>query len=593
MFKRLALICMIAACPTLTTAFELKIASNSLEEELQAVSLIATLENSTSPASAQDVVAAAQADYARFVGLLFDRGYFAPTISIRLNNREASEISSVQPPAKISTVYININTGPSFTLGDVSIGPLAPNTEPLGQFAKHQPATTSGLRESVDDAIEDWRAQGHAKASLKAQNIIANHATTSLDADIQLAPGPQLRFGKLRIDGNDRMRMKRIEEIAGLPTGQVFSPKTIDNVATRLRRTGVFSVVSLNESDTIGANNTIAIDAQFVETKPRRFGFGADISTQQGLGFNAYWLHRNLFGGAERLRIAGEISGLGGDSGGEDFELSLSFGRPATFNEDTDLYATAELASVNEPNYSSDRLSLETGIKRYATERREYTLGFGFEAAETSDIFGDQSYRILTLPLSVTFDYRDDKLDATKGYFAQVQFTPFLNISGTASGARTAIDTRAFYSLGPSKRVTLALRGQLGSVIGPDLADAPADFLFYSGGGGTVRGHDFQSLGVDFGGGNVIGGRSFLGLSGEVRVKTGDKLSVVGFYDLGYVGSEAFPDGKTGEWHSGAGVGIRYDTGIGPVRLDVAVPVSGPDNSSSGAEFYIGIGQSF
>ena len=107
-----------------------------------------------------------------------------------------------------------------------------------------------------------------------------------------------------------------------------------------------------------------------------------------------------------------------------------------------------------------------------------------------------------------------------------------------------------------------------------------------------MRGHDFQSLGVDFGNGDVIGGRSFLGLSGEVRVKTGEKLSVVGFYDLGYIGSEVFPDGNSGEWHSGAGVGVRYDTGIGPVRLDIAVPVDGPDDSK-GVELYIGIGQSF
>jgi translocation and assembly module TamA len=592
MFKRLVSFFLMALWPTFTTAFDLKIATNTLDEELRAISLIAALKGSAAPALPQDVVAAAQADYARLVGVLFDSGYFAPTISILVNNREASEISPVQPPQQISKVDITVVTGKRFTLGAARIGPLAPNTVPQPEFAKQQPASTGILRESVDVAIKDWRSQGYAKAALANQKVTANHANSSLDVDIRLAPGPQLQFGKLRVTGNDRMRTERIEDIAGLLSGQVFSPKTLDSVATRLRRTGVFSVVSLSEGDTIGADATINIEAQLVETKPRRFGFGADISTQEGVGLSAYWLHRNLFGGAERLRIAGEIGGLGGDSGGEDYKLSLDFGRPATFNEDTDFYARAELASVNEPNFSSDRITLEAGIKRYATERREYRLGFGFEAANTADIFGDQSYSILTLPISVTFDYRDDKLDATTGYFAQVRLTPFLNISGTANGLRTAIDTRAFYSLGPSKRVTLALRGQLGSVIGPALADAPADFLFYSGGDGTVRGHDFQSLGVDFGNGDVIGGRSFLGLSGEVRVKTGEKLSVVGFYDLGYIGSEVFPDGNSGEWHSGAGVGVRYDTGIGPVRLDIAVPVDGPDDSN-GVELYIGIGQSF
>ena len=146
-------------------------------------------------------------------------------------------------------------------------------------------------------------------------------------------------------------------------------------------------------------------------------------------------------------------------------------------------------------------------------------------------------------------------------------------------------------ALAVGDKVTLALRGLLGSVAGPDITLAPADFLFFSGGSDTVRGQDYQSLGVDLRPGVTIGGRSFLGLSSEVRVKTGENLSVVGFYDAGYVGEESFYDGS-GEWHTGFGAGVRYDTTIGPIRFDLAVPGSGPGDSS-GVEIYIGIGQAF
>jgi translocation and assembly module TamA len=139
--------------------------------------------------------------------------------------------------------------------------------------------------------------------------------------------------------------------------------------------------------------------------------------------------------------------------------------------------------------------------------------------------------------------------------------------------------------------VTLAFRGLAGSLVGPSIATAPADFLFFSGGSGTVRGQEYQSLGVDLSPGVTIGGRSFLGLSGEVRVQARRKLSVVGFYDAGYIGSESFVDGS-GEWHSGVGAGLRYDTGIGPIRFDLAIPVSGPGDNT-GLEVYIGIGQAF
>ena len=139
--------------------------------------------------------------------------------------------------------------------------------------------------------------------------------------------------------------------------------------------------------------------------------------------------------------------------------------------------------------------------------------------------------------------------------------------------------------------MTFALRGQLGSVYGPTLAESPADYLFYSGGGGTVRGQPYQSLGVDLASGATVGGRSFAGLSAEARWQVRDKIGVVAFADAGYIGAEEFYDGS-GTWQSGAGLGLRYATGIGPIRVDLAVPVSGPETDEN-FQVYIGIGQSF
>ena len=198
---------------------------------------------------------------------------------------------------------------------------------------------------------------------------------------------------------------------------------------------------------------------------------------------------------------------------------------------------------------------------------------------------------MLTLPLGVEFDYRDKELDAQKGYFVKASVTPFLALSGADNGVRTYLDARYFKTFGAARPVTFALRGQLGSVYGPDLSVAPADYLFYSGGGGTVRGQPYQSLGVDLGGGQTVGGRAFLGFSAEARVKVTDVIGLVGFADVGYIGSEEFYDGS-GQWHSGAGFGVRYDTGIGPIRLDMAVPTSGPDTGEN-FQVYIGIGQAF
>ena len=66
----------------------------------------------------------------------------------------------------------------------------------------------------------------------------------------------------------------------------------------------------------------------------------------------------------------------------------------------------------------------------------------------------------------------------------------------------------------------------------------------------------------------------------------------MGFADAGYIGRESFQNGSDGEWHSGAGLGLRYATGIGLIRVDLALPVTGPDDET-GLQFYIGIWQAF
>jgi translocation and assembly module TamA len=136
----------------------------------------------------------------------------------------------------------------------------------------------------------------------------------------------------------------------------------------------------------------------------------------------------------------------------------------------------------------------------------------------------------------------------------------------------------------------VAARIQIGSILGGNLDQITPEYLFYSGGAGTVRGQPYQSLGVPVGA-DTAGGRSLLVASAEIRGRVTEKISLVGFFDAGAVDSNAIVTGDS-EYHSGAGLGIRYDlTGFGPLRFDLAYPVSG--STSEGLQFYIGIGQAF
>ena len=542
----------------------------------------------------QDYVAAARADYRRLLTALYAAGYYSGTISIKVNGAEAASIAPLAAPDRIDSIAITVVPGPLFTFGRAEVAPLAPGTELPDGFAPGEDARADVIRQAASAARTTWRDQGYAKVTVADQQIVARHTEDLLDATVAIAPGPRLTFGPLTITGNEAVRTSAINRIAGLPTGEIYSPDEMTKAAQRLRETGAFDSVSLTEAEEIGPDNTLPITATIAESKPRRVGAGVEYSTVEGIRLSAYWMHRNIFGGAENLRFDAAVAGLGGGTGGIDYSLGTALRIPAIYGADTDLTATAQISREDEPNYLVDKFNTEVLVNRQLTDALEVQIGVGLLTAKEVTDLGTRNYTLLTAPLAATYDKRDSDTNAKNGYYIDVETTPFLALAGGSSGARGYLDGRVYYSFGTDDRFTVAARGQLGTVIGPDETDAPADFLFYSGGSGTVRGQGYKSLGVDRTvNGEVVttGGTSYAGAQLEARVGITKAISIVGFYDYGYVGSSPTPltDGAD---QDGVGLGVRYNTAIGPIRLDVGTPASGDDQFKS-VEVYIGIGQAF
>lgn len=577
-----------------TAAAELRqfyVAGNDgdLREELLAASLVAD-SGQDAPATPRAIVAAAQADYGRLLRVLYANGFYSGVVRIRLDGREAAEMPGFSLPARINSVTVRIDPGPPFRFGAAEIVPLPPQSRPPEGFRRGAVARSTVLQETVDSAVGDWRDAGHAKVKLRDQQLKADHASRTLAARFRLSPGPVVRFGKLRQMTPSAVRAARIQRIAGLPTGQVFSPDEKAAAANRLRRTGAFSSVALSEAETLGPENRMDIELELADEKPRRFGFGAEVSSFEGLALTGFWLHRNLLGGAERFRIEGEVAGIGGQSGGVDYGLEARLDIPAAFRSDIDAFLFAQTEFEDEPTYRSWNSSIGGGVIRTFSDTLTVELGLALRYSETRDAFGKRQFFLATFPGEVIWDKRNNALNPTSGYYLKARATPFADFDRGGGGLRFLADGRAYRSLDEDENFVLAGRLQFGAVMGAPLADLPPDFLFYSGGGGTVRGHPYQSLGVDLGGGNRTGGKAFFGASSELRAKINETIGIVGFVDAGFIGADGFTDG-TGDWHAGAGVGLRYNTGIGPLRLDVAVPISG--STGDGVQVYIGIGQAF
>jgi len=562
----------------------------ALESQLRNASLLVALERDGAEAP-QDYVAAARADYERLLTGLYQAGHYGGTISIRVDGQEAVTLDPLLPRASVGQVELRIEPGPRFSFGRTRVAPVAAATTLPEGFATGNPARSNVIREATRAAIAGWRAEGHALAEPIQQDITANHPARELDVAVRIAPGPVLRYGEIAVTGVERSRPARIRSIAGLRPGDRFDPAAIARAEANLRRTGAFASATVIEGEEANTDETLPIALRIVEQPLRRLGFGAEYSTVSGLTLSSFWLHRNLLGGAERLRIEADITGLAGTTGGIDYGLTASFLRPATFRSDTDFYADLAIEQRDDPQFVERRIMVEAGFIRRIRDEAVVELGLGYRAGEVEDSQGTRRYQVLTLPIAGTRDRRNNEFDATSGYYAHLEIMPFLGLADSGNGVRVYGDGRVYRSFGAEDHVTLALRGQAGAVWGAQAVDVPASFLFFSGGGGTVRGQPFQSLAVDLGGGNEIGGRAFVGAQAEARVGITENIGVVGFYDTGFIGADAFDFGS-GSWQSGAGLGLRYDTGIGPIRLDLAAPASGPD-AGERLEVYLGIGQAF
>ena len=592
-----AVLCLSAAPSLALDAFEFRTpgASDALADRLRAASVVAPLAAAEEP-DPQDLVAAARAEYSRLLGALYDEGHYGGVISVTVDGREAAEIPPLDTPAQVRSVVVEVRPGPSYVFARATAAPLAPGTELPADYAEGAPARTSAIRQAAQAAVTGWRRLGHAKADVTGQRIVADHRANSVASDLRLTPGPRLRYGDIVVRGAERVDEARIVRMTGLTRADpIFSPEELQKAATRLRRSGAFRSVSVTEAETPNADGTIDIIVQLAEERLRRYGLGLEFSTVEGPAVEAFWLHRNLFGGAERLRVDARWSSIGGDqTGGEDYAVSARFTRTGSFGPDTDFAAFAEVEQLNEPDFRSNSVSFELGYTRIASDVLTVGVAAGYRFVSVTEAGNTREFQLLTLPLDATYDSRDDVLNATRGLYGDGTLTPFLGLSETDDGVRFQGDARAYATFGDAVPVTLAGRLQVGSILNARLTRVPNDMRFYSGGGGTVRGQDYQSLGVPFArriAGRPSGGNSFIGLSAEARAAVTDTIGVVAFADFGVVGAEAFPD----DWehsHAGAGLGLRYTTPVGPLRVDVAVPVRG-DAPADDYYLYIGIGQTF
>jgi len=573
-----------------------------LDRALAAASNLADLQDEPPP-SAFGLIRRAEADRARLLEVAHALGWWGAVVEVRL---AGLRLDAIELPERIERAtepveaVVSIEPGPLYTIGMVALVDAEDGTEGLPvdvdlaalDLDAGDPARAEAVVRAQRRLIDQMRSAGHPFAEIPARQVYVDHAQRTMEITFALEPGPQAGLGPVDYDGLERTDADFLRRRVPFEPGARYSPERIDELRRDLASLGVFSSVRVVPDDSLNEEGLLPLTVQVEERPPRFVGFFLRYETDEGFGGRATWGHRNLFGAAERLRLGVEIGGIAGsDYEDYDFRATASFTKPDVLAVDQDLTANLELVDETTDAFERTALLADVGLERKLSDTLTVGGGLAFEQSEITEPESTDTFTLIGLPLFVRIDRSDNLLNPTEGWRLTVTGTPFYNLGDRADWfARLRADVTGYVDFGTEGRTVLAGRIGTGTLFGADAQDVPADRRFYAGGGGSVRGYAFQAVGPEDAFGDPAGGASLLEGSVELRQRFGESFGVVGFVDAGTVTDDLVP--ATDDLRLGAGIGIRYFTGFGPVRADIGVPLN-PDGDDDAFQFYASFGQAF
>ncbi len=573
---------------------------DDLKSTLEATSLLMSEKNSP-PSGEAGLISRAVNDFERLVGRLYMSARYGGTVDISISGvplQEALQTSDL-PDNRPPLVDIKVDAGPLFVFGQVKITVDGVSDE--GNIVSTSPedyglipgetapsvkvvAAETSIRRSFAD-------KGFPKAKITKREIVADHANNELDVNLTVHTGRRASFGPVAVKGAKRTDPAFIISQAAVPVGSTYNPKEIKQAEERLLDLGIFSSVRLVPADAINEDGSLPITIDVSERKRNTLGAGATFSSTEGFGFEGYWERRNLLGKGESLRFDASVGRIGSSSFDDmEYSAKVTFAKPGVFGPKTNFTTSLGAKQENPDPYRSRNATADANLVHKFSEAMTGSLGAEVYFADEEDVYGANSYLLTGIPAQLTYDTRDNILNPTKGVNALLFAEPAYDFKHGNSMFFVKGRASTYYALDEAARFVLAGRVAAGSIFGASNKDIPAARRYFVGGGGSIRGYAYRNVGpkVD---GEVAGGRSFFETSVELRAKVTETIGVVGFIDAGNAFASVYPDFAQ-KLKIGVGAGVRYYTPVGPLRLDVAVPLE-PDEGDPSVAVYVGLSQAF
>lgn len=485
------------------------------------------------------------------------------------------------------TGIYELRYGPQFSIASIDVLPEA--------YKAYLPEDGVSAGQSLDAVqvleaqagLQDALQTGHCYYSLDVGNeVVLDRENAAGDVDFIVEAGAEGTFGPLRFTGNDSVKESYLRKLVPWKEGKCFRHEKIEAYKATLLQSGLFAKADAVLPEAPQENGSVPVTMDLRERAHRSVSAGLTYYSDEGPGGVLGWEHRNLFGAAEKLSAELGISSL-------KQSFDLDFTKPYFIRNDQTLGLTASLRRQDTDAF--EEFGIESGIslRRDFTSELSGTTGVSLSLTEITDSnTGDKdTFGLVSLPQTLAYDTRDDTLDPHKGWNLTAEAEPFFDVLGQSDPFfKTEFTGRGYLHLTDSPDLVLASRIGIGSIWGAATENVPATERFYAGGGGSVRGYGYQEVGPKENG-DPAGGRSLVEASVEMRTKFTEKFGGVAFVDAGHVSDESAP--KFDKMAIGAGIGVRYYTGFGPLRFDIAVPLTEKDDLDRNYQFYISIGQAF
>ncbi len=529
----------------------------------------------------------AEGDVPILLKILRSQSYYAAAAKVR--------VEETNPQTALVT--ITVTPGPAYTLvkHDLVIeqaGTVAPpglDTAALGAPVGG-PARAAAIVNAEAMAVAELRKAGFPYARFKDRDGLADPKAATLAVESRILAGPAYTFGAVTFAGVKSVDEAYLASYRPWTEGDRFDIDALREFQHRLFATDLFASVTVRppaEPPATGAEPApLPVTVAVEEGPPRRVTGGLRYDTDLGPTVRASFEHRNLFRANERLLVQAE-GGLVTQS------LGLGLRKPQFRQPDQDLIGDLTLERTDDDAYEAIGITGFGGLERRLSDHWRGGLGALGEISLIDDAGKEETAYLLGVPLFVAYDSSNDLLDPNQGARLRFEATPFAGVFDETDTEFLVLDAKgaAYQKLDKARRCVLAFRGRAATILSPDFEAIPATRRLYAGGSGSVRGYAQNFIGPLDAANDPVGGRSALEVGGELRARLYGDFGGVVFTEAGTVSTKAMPDFAEGV-QTAAGLGFRYHSPAGPIRLDVAFPLN-RRAADDRFQVYFSIGQAF